>query len=249
MSRNAHIKEQTEHHALFDDRIIVALDCDCKRAYELTDQLMGTVAWVKVGMTLYYQEGPRIVRDIKERGYQVFLDLKVHDIPFQVEGAVFSAACSGADIISIHGLGGAEMLRAARRGVERAAEVTGKERCKLLGISILTSMDEEALSAVGIEGPINAAVLRLAKLISTSGADGVVCSPHEVAALREALGPRALLVTPGIRLQPAEGDDQSRVATAEAAFKDGASLVVIGRPITHAEDPVCAACNIISTIL
>ena len=128
------------------DKVIIALDCSRERAFELADMLAGKATWVKVGMTLFYSEGPAIVGAMRERGLRVFLDLKVHDIPFQVQGAVRSAAMTGADIISIHGLGSSAMVSAARKGAEEAAEKCGRERCRLVAISVLTSMDQDALA-------------------------------------------------------------------------------------------------------
>ena len=146
------------------DKVIIALDCSRERAFELADMLAGKAPWVKVGMTLFYAEGPAIVGAMRERGLRVFLDLKVHDIPFQVQGAVRSAAMTGADIISIHGLGSSAMVSAARKGAEEAAEKCGRERCRLVAISVLTSMDQDALAEIGVTSPIAEEVARLASL-------------------------------------------------------------------------------------
>ena len=160
------------------DKVIIALDCSRERAFELADMLAGKATWVKVGMTLFYAEGPAIVEAMRERGLRVFLDLKVHDIPFQVQGAVRSAAMTGADIISIHGLGSSAMVSAARKGAEEAAEKCGRERCRLVAISVLTSMDQDALAEIGVTSPIAEEVARLASLSYGAGADGIVCSPQ-----------------------------------------------------------------------
>ena len=133
------------------DKVIIALDCSKERAFELADLLAGKATWVKVGMTLFYAEGPAIVDAMRERGLRVFLDLKVHDIPFQVQGAVRAASLTGADILSIHGLGGSAMIAAARKGAEEAAEKRGGERTRLVAISVLTSMDQAALAEIGVE--------------------------------------------------------------------------------------------------
>lgn len=222
------------------DKVIVALDCSRERAFELADMLKGKATWVKVGMTLFYAEGPSIVEAMRERGLKVFLDLKVHDIPFQVQGAVRSAACTGADIISIHGLGSSAMVAAARKGAEEAAELTGRERCRLVAISVLTSMDQEALAEIGIDAPVADEVARLAKLSFGAGSDGIVCSPQEAAQMRGLLGPDALIVTPGVRPAGSEVGDQKRIATPSAAVAAGSSKLVIGRPITGADDPVAS---------
>lgn len=222
------------------ERVIVALDCDREEALSLADALSGHAKWLKVGMTLYYAEGPSIVREFKERGFKVFLDLKFHDIPHQVCGAARSAAGAGADLLSVHGLGAGAMLKAAREGAEEAAEATGAERAQLVAITVLTSMDEAAMEQIGLTCPITDEAARLAALAKGSGIDGVVCSPREAAEMRELLGPDALIVTPGVRPAGAELGDQSRVATPAAAISAGASHLVIGRPITGAQDPVAA---------
>lgn len=222
------------------DAIIVALDCDREAALELADKLAGKAVWVKVGMTLFYRYGPAIVDDMRSRGLRVFLDLKLHDIPFQIHGAAFSASLTGADILSIHGLGGAAMIAEGRRGVEEAAKERGGERTKLVAISVLTSMDAEALASIGVEAPIAEEVARLAKLSVDAGSDGIVCSPQEAAEMRALLGPDALIVTPGVRPAGADVGDQKRIATPAAAIAAGASKLVIGRPITAADDPAAA---------
>ena len=222
------------------DAIIVALDCDRETALELADKLAGKAVWVKVGMTRFYRYGPAIVDDMRSRGLRVFLDLKLHDIPFQIHGAAFSASLTGADILSIHGLGGAAMIAEGRRGVEEAAKERGGERTKLVAISVLTSMDAEALASIGVEAPIAEEVARLAKLSVDAGSDGIVCSPQEAAEMRALLGPDALIVTPGVRPAGADVGDQKRIATPAAAIAAGASKLVIGRPITAADDPAAA---------
>lgn len=222
------------------DAIIVAMDCDRETALDLADKLSGKAVWVKVGMTLFYRYGPAIVDDMRARGLRVFLDLKLHDIPFQIRGAAFSASLTGADILSIHGLGGAAMIAEGRAGAEEAAVERGGERTKLVAISVLTSMDAEALASIGVESPIAEEVARLASLAVGAGSDGIVCSPQEAAEMRELLGPDALIVCPGVRPAGAAVGDQKRVATPAATIAAGASKLVVGRPITHAEDPAAA---------
>lgn len=221
------------------DRVIVAIDCDRDRALELADSLEGHARWLKVGMTLFYAEGPSIVQEFKRRGFKVFLDLKFHDIPHQVRGAARSAALAGADLMSVHGLGSGPMLAACREGAEAAAKVRG-DRPRLVAITVLTSMNQDALDSIGVASPVAQEAARLAKLAQANGIDGIVCSPMEAAPMRELLGPDAWIVTPGVRPAGAELGDQSRVATPADAINNGASHIVVGRPITGAADPVAA---------
>ena len=231
------------------DAIIVALDCDRQTALQLADQLEGKAVWVKVGMTLFYRYGPAIVDDMRARGLRVFLDLKLHDIPFQIRGAAHSASLCGADILSIHGLGGAQMIAEGRAGVEEAAEERGGDRTRLVAISVLTSMDAQALESIGVNLPIADEVARLASLSVGAGSDGIVCSPQEAAQMRELLGPDALIVCPGVRPAGADVGDQKRVSTPSAAIAAGASKLVVGRPITHAEDPAAAFEAIVAELM
>ncbi|MDN0064476.1 orotidine-5'-phosphate decarboxylase [Collinsella ihumii] len=220
------------------DRVIVAIDCGREEALDLADRLSGHARWLKVGMTLFYAEGPAIVAEMRERGFKVFLDLKLHDIPHQVRGAAEAAVRTGADLLTIHGLGAGAMMAAAREGVEAAAE--GGERAKVIAVTVLTSMDQAALSSIGVESPVAEEADRLAGLATQNGIDGVVCSPQEASRMRELLGEGALVVTPGVRPAGAALGDQSRVATPAQAIARGASHIVVGRPITSADDPVAA---------
>lgn len=240
------------------DAIIVALDCDIARAQELADILQGRATWVKVGMTLFYREGPRVVKLFKDRGFKVFLDLKLFDIPFQVEGAAESAALTGADIISIHALGSSEMIQAAARGVARAsagagaagtAGHAGAEVAKIISISVLTSMNDDSLKEIGIESSVENEVSRLGALAARSGSNGMVCSPHECASMRACFGEDGLIVVPGVRPKSACANDQKRVATPAFALSHGASKIVIGRPITQADDPRASFDAIVDEIL
>lgn len=230
------------------DRIIVAIDCDRDRAIELADALSGHASWLKVGMTLFYAEGPSIVREFNERGFKVFLDLKFHDIPHQVRGAARSAALAGADLLSVHGLGSGAMLAACREGAEAASEVRGS-RPNLVAITVLTSMSQDSLTEIGVEAPVADEAARLAALAQANGIDGIVCSPMEAASMRELLGPDALIVTPGVRPAGAALGDQTRVATPAQAISRGASHIVVGRPITGADDPVAAYEDIVSELV
>lgn len=222
------------------ERVIVALDCSADDAIALADKLAGKASWVKIGMTLYYAEGPAIVALFKRRGFKVFLDLKFHDIPHQVEGAARSAAASGADMITMHTVGGVAMMQAAQRGAQDGARSIGAETPATLGITVLTSMDDETLAATGVTRPLIEQVRALAGQAREAGIAGVVASPQEASMLREVLGSDAYIVTPGVRPAGAALGDQSRVATPEQAFAAGASHIVIGRPITQADDPLAA---------
>ncbi len=231
------------------ERIIVALDCDFDRACQLADILSGKASWVKVGMTLYYAAGPSVVAMLKEHGFKVFLDLKFHDIPHQVEGAAYAAAESGADMLTAHAIGGPDMMRAALQGAEAGAADIGTDMPSLLGITVLTSIDADTLALTGVSRPLQEQVLSLAQLACTAGATGVVASPQEASALRDALGSEALIVTPGVRPRHSAHDDQSRVAAPAQAFSNGASHIVIGRPIIQADDPMAAFDEIAAEIL
>lgn len=236
------------------DAIIVALDCDIARAQELADILQGRATWVKVGMTLFYREGPRVVKLFKDRGFKVFLDLKLFDIPFQVEGAAESAALTGADIISIHALGSSEMIQAAARGVARAGSgadggSVSAEAAKIISISVLTSMNDDSLKEIGIESSVADEVSRLGALAARSGSNGMVCSPYECESMRACFGEGGLIVVPGVRPKSACANDQKRVATPAFALSHGASKIVIGRPITQADDPRASFDAIVDEIL
>lgn len=222
------------------DRVIVALDCSLDEVCNLADKLQGKATWMKVGMTLFYAEGPSVIRVLKDRGFKVFLDLKFHDIPHQIEGAAYSAACTGADMLTMHAVGSVAMMEAAQRGVQKAAEDCGGDVPATLGITVLTSMNDEALAATGVVRSMADQVVELAKQAKQAGISGVVASPQEAKRLRETLGPDAYIVTPGVRPAGAAKGDQSRVATPAQAFANGASHIVVGRPITQAEDPAAA---------
>ena len=173
------------------DRIIVALDCSADEAIVLGEKLAGHARWVKVGMTLYYAVGPAIIRSLHKLGFKVFLDLKLHDIPHQIQGAAASMAAAGADLITVHASGGADMMAAAVKGAHRACREDGRPDPLVCGITVLTSMDHAALESIGIEVEPLEQVTRLAKLAQEAGLSGIVCSPQEAAAMRELLGPDA----------------------------------------------------------
>ncbi|MFP4560330.1 MAG: orotidine-5'-phosphate decarboxylase [Thiohalorhabdus sp.] len=227
---------------MWSDRVITALDApDWARAQEILDRLPEENRRVKVGKQLFTRSGPRVVEELRERGREVFLDLKYHDIPNTVAGAVRAAAEIGAWMVNVHASGGPRMLEAAREAVEGP-----EDRPWLIAVTVLTSMDAGELRAVGVEGDPEAQVLRLARLAREAGLDGVVASPVEVPLLREELGPDFLLVTPGVRPAGAEADDQRRAATPGRTVADGADYLVVGRPLTRAEDPARAWSTLIA---
>jgi orotidine-5'-phosphate decarboxylase len=222
------------------ERLIVALDVPTPaEAHAIVDRLLGHVGMFKVGSQLFTAAGPGLVEDVVRRGGRVFLDLKFHDIPNTVAGAVASAAKLGVSLVDVHGLGGAAMMKAA-------ADARGAGGPRLLAITILTSHDQQALAEIGVSGVLADAVRRLATLAKGSGADGVVCSPHEIGLVREACGREFLIVTPGIRPAGAAMGDQARAATPAAALAAGADFIVVGRPILAAADPAAAADAIVA---
>lgn len=216
--------------------VIVALDYASKAEVELmAGRLDPTQCRLKVGKELFTRCGPDVVRDLVGRGYEVFLDLKFHDIPNTVAGAVKAAAELGVWMVNVHASGGRRMMEAAREALEACSH-----RPLLTAVTVLTSMDEEDLRQLGVTCPAEEQVHRLAALTQQSGLDGVVCSAREASSLRQALGEDFLLVTPGIRPAQAEVGDQRRVATPVEAMASGSSYLVIGRPITGSENPALA---------
>ena len=233
------------------DRLFVALDVDSlEDAGRLLDQLEDVVTGVKIGTQLFTSAGPAAVELAHKRGYRVFLDLKFHDIPNTVAGAVRSAARLGVFMLTVHAAGGLQMMRAAAESAAQAAREFGVRRPICLGVTVLTSLDRRALEReLGVPASVDAYVLRLAEAAREAGLDGCVASPQEIRRLRLALGQRFAIVTPGIRPAAMTGaDDQKRVATPRAALDAGADYLVIGRPITGAADPKAAAATIIAEL-
>ena len=226
-------------------RTFVALDTtDLAHALRLAKALSGHVGGMKVGKEFFTACGPDGVRAVAGCGMPVFLDLKFHDIPNTVAGAVRAALPLQPMMLDVHASGGEAMMRAAAQ----AAEEAGAERPLVLGITVLTSMDESDLQGVGVDSAVPDQVLRLATLAQYSGLDGVVCSAREVEDLREHLGKDFKLIVPGIRPKWAASDDQKRIVTPAVAIAIGADYLVIGRPITGAADPVEAADKIAAEI-
>jgi len=215
-------------------RIIVALDYPAEPpALAFVERIDPGQCRLKVGKELFTRAGPQFVENLAARGFDVFLDLKFHDIPNTVASACHAAAELGVWMVNVHALGGERMLLAAREGIARAGR-----RPLLIAVTILTSMDEHDLAGVGLSGTPADNVMRLATLARSCELDGVVCSSRETAMLRERLGSEFLLVTPGIRPAGSAGDDQRRVMTPVDAISNGSSYLVIGRPVTRADDPV-----------
>lgn len=224
------------------ERIVLALDASERAALLSTASLLAPhVGLLKVGLEAFVSFGPGLVGELLGLGARVFLDLKLHDIPNTVGGAARAAARTGAAIVDVHASGGVEMMRAAVEGARDGAASAGRPAPKVVGVTVLTSLDAPSLSRIGLSGSPREAALRLALLAREAGLDGVVCSPEEVASIRSACGEGFLLVVPGIRPAGSAKGDQSRVATPAAAVAAGADLLVVGRPITLRADPVAAA--------
>jgi orotidine-5'-phosphate decarboxylase len=217
--------------------IAVALDApDLDTAAEWAALVTPHVSTLKIGLELYLRYGPEVVASVRgARGVDVFLDLKLHDIPATVGGAARAVAKLRPDLLTVHAAAGSAAIKAA---------VQALPATKIVAVTVLTSLDDADLAEIGIAGPVSDAARRLAALAVQAGARGLVCSPREVAAVRAEVGPGITLVTPGVRLAGQAADDQARVATPHQALRDGADLLVIGRPITTAADPGAAAAAI-----
>jgi orotidine-5'-phosphate decarboxylase len=241
------------------NRVLVALDVDsATQALTLADNLRGTVGGFKIGKQLFTAEGPSVVRALAARGDRVFLDLKFHDIPNTVAGAVAAAVQTGAWMLNVHASGGRAMMAAAANAAATAAERAQRPRPLVIAVTVLTSLDQTQLRETGVTTSLLEQVVHLATLAQAAGLDGVVASPQEIAAIRRACGPDFAIVTPGIRSSPASRagipgtggsrDDQARTLGPAEAIAAGASYLVIGRPITAAADPRRAADDIAAQI-
>jgi orotidine-5'-phosphate decarboxylase len=226
------------------DQLIVALDVDQQEeAVAIAEDLRGLAGAFKIGSRLFTTEGPAIVQELGALGHRVFLDLKFHDIPETVAGAVGAAARLDVWMLTVHASGGAEMIRAARRAAEEHAD---GGRPLIVAVTILTSIGEPALGSIGVAPPLDAQVLRLAHLARDAGADGIVASPHEARAVRAACGDGFTIVTPGIRHAGGGTDDQARVSGPAAALAAGADYLVVGRPILRSPNRRAAAERIVA---
>jgi orotidine-5'-phosphate decarboxylase len=233
--------------------LIVALDFDSlSSAVKFARQVADLVGMFKIGGQLFTAAGPAAVREVAALGPGIFLDLKFHDIPNTVAGAILScAAMPGVQLVNVHALGGKAMLHAAAQAIS-AAQPMGADRPRLLAVTILTSMNEKTMREVGIGGAAKARVVKLAQLSKTAGVDGVVASVQEARAIRKACGREFLIVTPGVRPREkgsaSKDDDQARTATPTEAIRAGADFLVVGRPILAAEDPRAATQAIVDEI-
>ncbi|MBP2653656.1 MAG: pyrF [Firmicutes bacterium] len=227
-------------------RLIVALDCsNMDQMKKLVDELGDTVHYYKVGMELFYSVGQQTIELLRQAGKEVFLDLKLHDIPNTVSRAAAVLTGIGVSMLNVHASGGISMMKAAALAVAQAAEFASLERPKLIAVTVLTSMDETEWRCLGYNTSVAGQALHLARLAAEAGLDGVVASPQEAEAIRAECGPEFLIVTPGIRPVGSASNDQSRIATPAGALRAGASHLVIGRPITGASDPRAAAMAIL----
>lgn len=232
-------------------RIMVALDvASLAEARELWDELQGIPCYMKVGMELYYAAGPPVVHELKERGYNVFLDLKLHDIPNQVKGAAKSITALNVDMFNVHAAGGKAMMEAALAGVEEALqEHPSLQHPTVIAVTQLTSTNSDVLKhEIGINMSIEQAVIHYAQLAKQAGLQGVVASPHEVKAIKQTLGTSFQTVTPGIRPVGTDHGDQARVMTPQQALAAGTDFMVIGRPITAAAQPRAALLHMIKEL-
>ena len=222
-------------------RVALAVDVPLDEGLRVYERLAPHVGVAKVGLSLFVEHGPAAVRAFRERGADVFLDLKLHDIPNTVELAAARAGALGVAYLTVHAAGGAAMLQAARRGAEAGAAKAGVAPPRILAVTVLTSLAAQDVADVGLAGAPEEAALRLAQLAARAGVDGLVCSPREAAGLKARVQPTPFLCTPGIRPAGAALGDQARAETPAFAIGAGADLLVVGRPLYGAQDPAAAA--------
>lgn len=229
------------------ERIIVALDVSARKDLEKWAELLKLhVKWVKVGMELFYAQGPEVITFLRDHGFKIFLDLKLHDIPNTVQKAAAVLARLGVGILNLHTLGGVEMMKRTAEAVKQVADAEGINRPQIIGVTVLTSHSPEVLrDELQVAPSLPEEVLHLAGLAKSSGLDGVVCSPWEIKKIKDSYGADFLTVVPGIRPAWAAPGDQVRIKTPSQAITEGADFLVIGRPILSAPDPVVAINSII----
>ena len=229
------------------DRLIVALDVDSlDEVRKLVGILARDVGMFKIGKQLFTCAGPQAVRLVQELGGEIFLDLKFHDIPNTVAKAAIEATRLGVKMFNVNASGSLEMMRRTVKEVRRVCRQEKQRRPIMLAVTVLTSLNQDDLKRVGVNQKVAAQVVRLALLTKEAGMDGVVASPQEVTAIRDACGPRFVIVTPGIRPATADHNDQQRVMTPQDAVRAGVDYIVVGRPIVEAKDPVGAALAIVA---
>ncbi|MFV2030946.1 MAG: orotidine-5'-phosphate decarboxylase [Gammaproteobacteria bacterium] len=231
---------------VIDPRVIIALDYSSKKqALDFVDRVSPELCKLKIGKELFTRSGPTLIDTLVSKGFDIFLDLKFHDIPNTVKRAIYAAGQLGVWMLDVHALGGYSMLLAAREGID----MLGTNRPYLIAVTLLTSQSQEDLDQLGVDQEVPAFVDRLADLAISAGLDGLVCSAREVGPLRHRLGDGAILVTPGIRPTGTEADDQHRTTTPVQAIVDGSSYLVIGRPITQHANPAAVLAKINKSIL
>lgn len=232
-----------------DERLIVALDVETKeKALSLVEKLKKDVKMFKIGSELFTSCGPKIVEEVKSKGCGIFLDLKFHDIPNTVARSAAAAARLGVSIFNVHALGGPDMMKKAAEAAAEEAKKLKIARPKIIAVTILTSMDENNLKKIGIFDNMETQVLKLAGMARDSGLDGVVASPSEIKSIGKNMGKDFLIVTPGVRPSWAAAGDQKRIATPKEAIENGASFIVVGRPIIEAPDPAYAAKKVLEEL-
>ncbi|WP_404423878.1 orotidine-5'-phosphate decarboxylase [Thalassospira australica] len=231
------------------DRIFCAIDTtDLAHAVDLASLLSGVIGGAKLGKEFFAAHGPAGVREVARAGLPIFLDVKYHDIPNTVAGAIRAVTPLGLKIVNVHATGGIEMMKRAGEAAREAADKAGVSAPWVIAVTILTSLDQGDLDDVGLAGPISDRVVKLAELTQKAGLDGIVCSAKEITPVRAACGSEFKLVTPGIRPSWASADDQKRIVTPKDAVAMGSDVLVIGRPITKADDPVAAAKRIVAEL-